>query len=330
MRIRGILSLFIASPLRSSIHSMLCETSKNNTKALVSFDNGLVIVDKMNATKHERLNRNKYILLEKKGDKFITLDFSKPKLTDLSNTGVWSIGDLTIKNLQLPVPEKYDFLGDPNKKLIIFIRHCESLGNALNNYNIVDPELTPKGLEQGLKLNTQMKAVCRSLKRLNLKPELAIVSPLTRTTQTALIGLKGVDLKKEGSILCTEVVENNSCKRASFNLADYSKKFPEVNFQKYEYEYWAKKLWRMDEIETQEEVDYRCKLFSNFLSSKDDKVIIVVTHSIFIREYFKSILGITEINCNYTNKNTKSYPVITQTENAEIIPVIQTFQKSEI
>lgn len=113
--------------------------------------------------------------------------------------GRWCIVDdvhTQLRTLQIPL---YVNPGQP--KLVILVRHGETISNATNNYDLLDGKLTERGREQAQRLRPNLQAIHDALRAspahssiyyLRNGIELAILSPLSRATETGLIALNKV------------------------------------------------------------------------------------------------------------------------------------------
>ena len=177
---------------------------------------------------------------------------------------------------------------------VILIRHAQALHNVkdklssrhctrfvidfvLQNYSIPDPPLTELGLRQCRDLQDHMQ------KHLDIshKVELIVSSPLRRTLQTTQGGLqwlieRGVPVHARG-----EWQENSDapCDRGR-NVDILRKEFPSFNFDNVGNE-WPTKTGRF--AFTREAVEKRAINCRQWLRSRPEKVIAVVSHGAFLR-----------------------------------------------
>ncbi|KMZ56386.1 Phosphoglycerate mutase-like protein [Zostera marina] len=189
------------------------------------------------------------------------------------------------------------------------LRHCKTLHlvrHGQGTHNIVDVEeldefhfdayLTPQGWQQVDDLRRHVRS-----SGLFKKVDLVIVSPLLRTLQTA-VGVFGGDSYTDGIPLmvenvgssdhpaisclncppflalekCREIISAYPCdKRRS--VSEYRKLFPAIDFSMIENN--DDILWDGVKIETNEELASRGVDFLNWLWSRKEKEIAIVTHS---------------------------------------------------
>jgi broad specificity phosphatase PhoE len=184
-------------------------------------------------------------------------------------------------------------------KRVFFIRHAEGTHNTAVDESTFEPpelillkrntgmthwdaRLTEKGVRQcrGLKASIRGNSVWGYAKPLNL--DLVVVSPLTRTLQTAVLALG--DPQSPGAPpfvaneLCRERVAHFMCDGRR-NKSELEAEFPGVDFSLVECEEdWI--------FETQKENDEicqaRCREFLKWLCGRPEIHIAVVTHSVFL------------------------------------------------
>ena len=177
---------------------------------------------------------------------------------------------------------------------VILIRHAQALHNVtdmsssryctpfvtdivLQDYSIPDPPLTELGLRQCRDLHDHLQ------KHLDIsqKVELIVSSPLTRTLQTTQEGLqwlieRGVPVQARG-----EWQENSDAPCDRGRSVDLLKKeYPSFDFDDVGSE-WPTKTGRI--AFTPEAVEKRAIGCRQWLSSRPEKVIAVVSHGAFLR-----------------------------------------------
>ncbi|KAF1865112.1 hypothetical protein Lal_00004486 [Lupinus albus] len=195
-------------------------------------------------------------------------------------------------------------------KTIHLVRHAQGFHNvegdknyeAYLSYDLLDASLTPLGWKQADNLREHVK---RS--GLSKRIELVIVSPLLRTMETA-VGVFGAEASSDGinstplmnenvgdsgrlaisSLnsppfiaveLCREHLGVHPCdKRRSIN--EYRNMFPAIDFSLIESD--EDILWKPDIREKNEEVAARGLKFFEWLWTRKEKEIAVVTHSGFL------------------------------------------------
>jgi len=89
---------------------------------------------------------------------------------------------------------------------VVTMRHGEGVHNATNNYDLLNPELTPKGVTQAESARNDLKKV---LQDLDAEGWRVVVSPHIRTLQTlqAALGVEGVgSLIEKGRIVMSPLV----------------------------------------------------------------------------------------------------------------------------
>ncbi|KAL3830379.1 hypothetical protein ACJIZ3_019181 [Penstemon smallii] len=196
-------------------------------------------------------------------------------------------------------------------KTIHFVRHAQGFHNVAGEKDhsaylspeLLDAQLTPLGWEQvdNLRKHVQSSGVFKGI-------ELVVVSPLLRTMQTA-VGVfggegyaDGIDVpplmvENTGNIssrpaisslnsppfvaveLCREHLGIHWCdKRRS--ISEYKPLFPAIDFSLIESD--DDTLWKVDVREANEEVAARGLQFLNWLWTREEKEIAVVTHSGFL------------------------------------------------
>ncbi|XP_027905083.1 phosphoglycerate mutase-like protein 1 isoform X1 [Vigna unguiculata] len=195
-------------------------------------------------------------------------------------------------------------------KTLHLVRHAQGFHNvegeknfeAYKSYDLFDASLTPLGWKQVENLRGHVKA-----SGLSKTIELVIVSPLLRTMQTAVGVFGGEACTDETSVpplmnagvgdsdrpaisslnappflaveLCREHLGVHPCdKRRS--ITDYRNMFPAIDFSLIEND--EDILWKPDIREKNEEVAARGLKFLEWLWTRKEKEIAVVTHSGFL------------------------------------------------
>ncbi|KAK4751473.1 hypothetical protein SAY87_004955 [Trapa incisa] len=194
-------------------------------------------------------------------------------------------------------------------KTIHLVRHAQGFHNvegekdykAYLSYDLLDAQLTPLGWQQVHNLRKHVQA-CGLHKNI----ELVITSPLLRTMQTAVGAFggeysDGIDasplmVANAGKSnhpaisslncppfiaveLCREHLGVHPCdKRRS--ISDYRPLFPAIDFSLIEHE--EDVLWKPDVREEDEEVAIRGMKFLNWLWTRKEKEIAIVSHSGFL------------------------------------------------
>lgn len=189
-------------------------------------------------------------------------------------------------------------------KRLFFIRHAEGFHNVAERETELDPKssilleehsgkqywdarLTPKGEEQCAQLKASIRGdtVWGYTKPLNL--DLVVVSPLTRTLQTAVMSLG--DPTAPGAppfvahSLCRERIANFTCDGRR-KLSELKEEFPGVDFSLVETE-------EDDMFFNQKEDDEICQAraieFLKWICGRPEIHIAVVTHSVFLKNLLR-------------------------------------------
>lgn len=186
---------------------------------------------------------------------------------------------------------------------IFFIRHAEGVHNEAESESTMepknailmkensgfvywDPKLTKKGENQCLNLKSSIRgsSVWGFNKPLNL--DLVVVSPTTRTLQTAFLSLGTPDTPGAppfiANELCREHISEAMCDGRS-TITSLKRKFQGVDFSLVaddEDTMFLKK-------ETEEDVEERGREFLKWLCGRQETHIAVVTHSIFLKTLLK-------------------------------------------
>ncbi|KAK7385427.1 hypothetical protein VNO78_31145 [Psophocarpus tetragonolobus] len=195
-------------------------------------------------------------------------------------------------------------------KTIHLVRHAQGVHNvageknhdAYDSYDYFDANITPLGWEQVGNLRKHVKA-CGVSKNI----ELVVVSPLLRTMQTA-VGVFGGEAYTVGVTepplmienvrssdhfavssvncppfiaveLCREQMGVHPCDKRR-TISEYRKMFPAIDFSLIESD--EDSLWESDVREKKEEVSARGLKFLEWLWTRKEKEIAVVTHSSFL------------------------------------------------
>ncbi|KAI1336505.1 histidine phosphatase superfamily [Xylariaceae sp. FL0016] len=176
---------------------------------------------------------------------------------------------------------------------LILIRHAQALHNATKNYDICDPDLTEEGREQ-----------CAVLREglikdpLAKQAELIITSPMRRTIQTALGSVdwlieKGVKIEADA---CWQENSAKPCDTGS-PVEKVKQEFPIVDFANVD-GVWPDKtseaayLYRYNK----QAILLRCQEALKKLYDRPEKVIVVVSHSGFLR---LAVTGTFFFNADY-------------------------------
>ncbi|XP_020080425.1 phosphoglycerate mutase-like protein 1 isoform X2 [Ananas comosus] len=231
-------------------------------------------------------------------------------------------------------------------KTLHLVRHAQGIHNVkgendhkeYSSPELFDAHLSPLGWEQVSNLRKHVHK-CGLAKKIDL----VITSPLLRTMQTA-VGVFGGESYTDGinvpplmvenagnsnhlaisSLNCPPFVAVEQCrehlgvhpcdKRRS--ISDYRPLFPAIDFSLIESD--EDVLWKADVREKNEEVASRGMKFINWLWTREEKEIAIVTHSGFLfhtlsnfgkdchptikEEICKHMLGLDSSNSNYPGK----------------------------
>ncbi|CAD5193862.1 unnamed protein product [Musa acuminata subsp. malaccensis] len=195
-------------------------------------------------------------------------------------------------------------------KTVHVVRHAQGIHNvegekdykAYLSPELFDAHLTPLGWDQVDSLRKHIKAC-----GLSKKIELVITSPLLRTMQTA-VGVFGGDSHSDGNNTPALMVENagksrrpaisslncppfiaveycrehlgvHPCDKRS-SISEYRQLFPAIDFSLIEND--EDILWKADVREANEEVAARGVKFINWLWTRKEKEIAIVSHSGFL------------------------------------------------
>lgn len=211
-------------------------------------------------------------------------------------------------------------------KTIYFIRHGESEFNrALEKSDVVemwsktDHPLTLKGIEQSIDLNKKIKNA--DIQDENVKDFLSVdaifTSPLSRAAQTAFISLsEHPKIKESGLILlanCREFksIGGRDCTGNRLGVGikdrclDKLKRYKDDQFIdkhkniSWDYNDCNSKWWSGIYDKSNKEIDERFDDFVNFIRYRPEKSMIIVSHSVFIRYFFKRYLPKNQDDQNY-------------------------------
>ncbi|KAF2324176.1 hypothetical protein GH714_009244 [Hevea brasiliensis] len=165
------------------------------------------------------------------------------------------------------------------------LRHAQGIHNvagekdhsALLSPEFFDAPLSPLGCQQVTNLRNYVLA-SGLLKRIDL----VITSPLLRSMQTAveIFGSEESGLERPPIVaieLCRERLGVHPCDKRR-TISQYRNLFPEIDFS------WSDDdiLWKADARETSEEIAARGLKFMNWLWTRQEREIAVVSHSKFL------------------------------------------------
>ena len=212
--------------------------------------------------------------------------------------------DSTSATLKLPA----------NSKIVHFVRHGQGYHNLMDqvakesgaefsdvdDYDLAvqekrfylkpelqDPPLTAKGLVDAKRLSGLVK---------HISPELLIVSPLKRATQTIAVGFhEHIRRSPQTPMLALESCREQfgiyySDKRSS--VEDLQIEFPFVNYERMTDS--EDVVWKPKARETMLEMCHRQNEFLNILASLPQKEIVVGSHSAWLYSLFNIVLEVDE------------------------------------
>ncbi|KAI1079793.1 phosphoglycerate mutase-like protein [Whalleya microplaca] len=163
---------------------------------------------------------------------------------------------------------------------LILVRHAQALHNATADYTIHDPELSELGHEQCAKLRKSLIE-----HPLAQQAELVIVSPMRRTLQTALRSIDWL-LEKGVKIQADAGWQENSPKPCDTGtpVSELKQDFPSVDFDTVDRVFPDKTSPAAKHYHfTKKAILHRAQTALEQLYARPEKVIIVVTHSAFLR-----------------------------------------------
>ena len=211
-----------------------------------------------------------------------------------------------------------------NKKIVIFIRHGESMANVHGShmdFNLV--ELSARGKQQAVELknklirfDTMLKASPENSTFYHYRKgiQAAIISPLKRTLLTGLPTFQQLpNLPIKVTPLCSEYANTRSdmCFSRSQDYLDWVPTTGLVNhngvnnrlsMDNANYDKWANILWKnFDDKNDGIVFDHRLRLFEEYIKKQKENVIMVVSHGQFIYHYFNKIIKSPNYNIQLDN-----------------------------
>ncbi|OTA70783.1 phosphoglycerate mutase-like protein [Hypoxylon sp. EC38] len=176
---------------------------------------------------------------------------------------------------------------------VILVRHAQALHNAEKNFMIHDPDLTEEGHEQCADLRKSLME-----NPLAQQAEAIIVSPLRRTIQTAL---RSVDwlIEKGVKIEADAAWQENSVKPCDTGspVDKLSQEFPMVDFSRVDPVFPDKTSPAASKYHfTKAAILNRAQSALKSLYARPEKVVIVVSHSAFLR---LAVSGYWYFNADY-------------------------------
>ncbi|XVE60646.1 hypothetical protein DITRI_Ditri05aG0144700 [Diplodiscus trichospermus] len=192
-------------------------------------------------------------------------------------------------------------------KIIHLVRHGQAMHNvegdknreALLSPHLFDAELSPLGLQQVGKLRKHVHD-SGLLKRV----ELVVTSPLCRVMQTA-VGVFGNESQADGENGCFSAISAPNCPqimavelcrdRLGLRPCDMRRRvsecqalFPSIDFSMMDGE--EDSLWNPDVRESEEEIAQRMVLFMEWLWTRPEQEIAIVSHGIIL-QHILYVLG---------------------------------------
>lgn len=181
-------------------------------------------------------------------------------------------------------------------KRVHFVRHAQGEHNVAGeadraNYlkpDYLDSVLSPLGLEQCENLNAKL----REKNHLH-DADLIVVSPMRRTLQTATVCFRhhvGVT-----PFLALESLREQAGRHPCDNrlpISEHRPAFPHVNFDEIEHELDPLYPLYPDCREPAESINQRARDFFDWLLTRDEENIIVVTHSAYLQAMFLNVLNV--------------------------------------
>ncbi|GMI91033.1 hypothetical protein like AT1G09935 [Hibiscus trionum] len=207
-------------------------------------------------------------------------------------------------------------------KIIHLVRHGQAMHNvegdmdrtALLSDHLFDAQLSPLGLQQVCKLRQDVHA-SGLLKRIDL----VITSPLYRTMQTAM-GVFGGGSAMPGGLNCPQIMAVELCRdRLGQRPCDMRRRvsecqalFPSIDFTMMDGE--EDSMWNPDVRESEEEMAARMVLFMEWLWTRPEQEIVIVSHGIILQH----ILYVLGNDCHPTVRSA----LCKRFDNCELRPVV--------
>lgn len=182
-------------------------------------------------------------------------------------------------------------------KQIHWIRHAETFSNTSElNYQIIDPHLTSKGIEQCFKLKKQFED-----DNFFSNVELVVVSPLFRTLETASNIFDSLVYKAK--FICLEEIREQMNKPCHKRKPIHTKK----NLYKYiDFSTLTDIDTEFDKHNLNENINNvikRIKWFLNWIETRKEKNIVVITHGNFLLPLFNKVLPSMLAHSNIINNH---------------------------
>jgi len=238
---------------------------------------------------------NKFLVLEDKSWYLMNNAHKEYKFDELMYNEIENIHEYDIKD----------------KKIIIFIRHGETITNKcpLLLPLVHNSELTDNGYDQAKYLSKKLINFNKFLTQTNDPEnvfydykkgiEIALISPLQRTLLTAKPTLNLLPpIPIVSNFAITEQVTYRS-DTGYRNVDHFLKRCAQIikkkiHVDKSEYAYFSNILWTQNRDPPMEDsihVKSRCQIFDEYATKATQKVILVFSHYMFISEYFRTFCG---------------------------------------
>jgi len=174
-----------------------------------------------------------------------------------------------------------------------------------------DPALTATGIGQARQLHDAVKLAVRTG---GFTPELILVSPLTRAIETARISFESLwqTLPVYSLEWVRETNGKNTCDRRR-TLTALRALHPHIHFVQSEFVADADVLWRADWRESNDEVQARSRRVLNWIWSREEQHIVIVSHAGFISRCLRE-LGFFPDNDVYVPRNNEMVSVVVREE----------------
>ena len=192
-----------------------------------------------------------------------------------------------------------DYAGE--EKVVYFIRHGEGFHNVAQRewraakkdsepytvandpgFGYVDAELTDVGVGQAKALRPRFAAMA-------VAPELVVVSPMRRATQTALLAIG--DLAPRPRVLanedCHETGGRHTCDKR-LSRSELRAHFPDVDYGDLAAE--DDPLWDAEARESATGIAARAARFATWLEGRPERRVVVAAHSGFLLAFFNAVL----------------------------------------
>jgi broad specificity phosphatase PhoE len=214
-----------------------------------------------------------------------------------------------MENPPLQLSKIHVFPCSANYKIIHFIRHAEGQHNAAakldpaNGYlreDLVDASITELGRSQCIALKEKSGDLLS-------RAELMVVSPMNRTIQTASESFPHL-VNRIPWIAVEHIREqtgHHPCDKR-LSVSEHSIKYPHIDFGHVSSD--NDPLYdRYDGREPLSDVLIRCNAFMDWIQKRDEREIIVVTHSAFLRHLFNHVLHTGESCAGFQNCELRSF-----------------------